>query len=175
SPGAAVALLKMNTQIDIRGVLPTIHSPTLVMHRTGDRDVNFAEGRWMAARIPGARFVELPGDDHLPWVGDQDSVLDEVQAFLTGVRPVRDVDRVLATVLFTDIVGSTQHLARGGPGVVRIAGSTPCDGAQGVRRISWARGEHRRRRILRDLRWTRAGGALRAAHSGGRTRSRDRG
>ena len=112
SPGAAVALLKMNTQIDIRSVLPTIHSPTLVMHRTGDRDVNIEEGRWMAAQIPGARFVELPGDDHLPWVGDQDAVLDEVEEFLTGVRPARDFDRVLATVMFTDIVGSTDVAAR---------------------------------------------------------------
>jgi class 3 adenylate cyclase len=112
SPSAAVALLRMNTQIDVRGLLPTICVPALVMHRTGDRDVNVEEGRWLAARIPGARFVELPGDDHLPWVGDQDALLDEIQEFLTGVRPARNVDRVLATVLFTDIVGSTDHLAR---------------------------------------------------------------
>jgi len=112
SPSAAVALLRMNTQIDVRDLLPTIRVPALVMHRTGDRDVNVEEGRWLAARIPGARFVELPGDDHLPWVGDQDALLDEIQEFLTGVRPARDVDRVLATVLFTDIVGSTDHLAR---------------------------------------------------------------
>ena len=112
SPGAAVALLKMNTQIDIRRVLPTIHVPTLIMHRTGDRDVNIEEGRWMASQIPGARFVELPGDDHLVWVGDQGALLDEVQEFLTGVRPVRDIDRILATVMFTDIVGSTDVAAR---------------------------------------------------------------
>jgi class 3 adenylate cyclase len=104
----------MNTQIDIRAVLPAIAVPTLVVHRTDDHDVNVEEGRWMAARIPGARFVELPGDDHLPWVGDQDAVLDEVQEFLTGVRRAREVDRVLATLLFTDIVGSTEHLARVG-------------------------------------------------------------
>jgi pimeloyl-ACP methyl ester carboxylesterase len=114
SPSAAVALLRMNTQIDIRAVLPAIAVPTLVVHRTDDHDVNVEEGRWMAARIPGARFVELPGDDHLPWVGDQDAVLDEVQEFLTGVRRAREVDRVLATLLFTDIVGSTEHLARVG-------------------------------------------------------------
>jgi pimeloyl-ACP methyl ester carboxylesterase len=112
SPGAAVALLKMNTQIDIRRVLPTIRVPTLVMHRVGDLDASVDEGRWMAAQIPGARFVELPGDDHLPWVGDQDTVLDEVQEFLTGVRPTPDINRVLATVLFTDIVGSTELAAR---------------------------------------------------------------
>jgi class 3 adenylate cyclase len=88
--------------------------PTLVVQRTDDHEVNVEEGRWMAARIPGARFVELPGDDHLPWIGDQDSVLDEVQEFLTGIRPTRDVDRVLATVLFTDIVSSTEHIVRMG-------------------------------------------------------------
>jgi pimeloyl-ACP methyl ester carboxylesterase len=111
SPSAAVALLRMNTEIDVRSVLPAIAVPTLVVHRTDDHDVNVEEGRWIAARIPGARFVELPGDDHLPWVGDQDAVLDEVQEFLTGVRPTPDVDRVLVTVLFTDIVASTSHLA----------------------------------------------------------------
>ena len=114
SPSAAVSLLRMNTQIDVREVLPLISAPTLVMHRTGDLDVNIEEGRWLAAHIPGARFVELAGDDHMPWIGDQDTMLDEVQEFLTGIRPVRDVDRVLATVLFTDIVGSTEHIARVG-------------------------------------------------------------
>ena len=112
SPGAAVALLRMNTQIDIRAVLPTIHVPTLVLHRTGDRDANVDEGHWLAAQIPGARFVELAGDDHFPWVGDQDAILDEVQEFLTGVRPAPEADRLLATVLFTDIVGSTEWAAR---------------------------------------------------------------
>ncbi|MEO8487663.1 MAG: adenylate/guanylate cyclase domain-containing protein [Betaproteobacteria bacterium] len=114
SPSAAVALLKMNTQIDVRHVLPTISVPTLVLHRAGDRDVSIEEARWLASRIPGARLVELKGDDHMPWSGDQESLLDEVQEFLTGVRPAQDVDRVLATVMFTDIVGSTEHLARMG-------------------------------------------------------------
>ena len=112
SPGAAVALLRMNSEIDIRHVLPAIHVPTLVMHRTGDRSVNVEEGRWMAEQIPEARFVELSGEDHMPWVGDQDSILDEMQEFLTGARPEREPDRVLATVLVTDIVGSTAHAAR---------------------------------------------------------------
>jgi class 3 adenylate cyclase len=112
SPSAAVALLKMNTQIDVRHVLPTISAPALILHRTGDQDVHVDEGRWLASQIPGARFLELPGDDHMPWAGDQDSILDPVQEFLTGIRPVHNIDRVLATVLFTDIVGSTDHLAR---------------------------------------------------------------
>lgn len=111
SPSAAVALLKMNTQIDVRAILPAIKVPTLVMHRNGDRDVNIEEGRWLAAHIAGARFKELAGDDHMPWAGDQDAVVDEVQEFLTGMRPSHDIDRVLATVLFTDIVGSTAHMA----------------------------------------------------------------
>jgi len=109
SPGAALALAQMNTLIDIRQVLPTIRVPTLVLHRTGDLDARVEEGRYIASRIPGAKFVELPGVDHLPWVGDPDSVLDEVEQFLTGARRPVEVDRVLATVLFTDIVDSTRR------------------------------------------------------------------
>ena len=109
SPGAAVALLRMNTQVDVRDVLPTIRVPTLVMHRVDDVDVNVEEGRWIAGQIPGAKYVELPGDDHLIWSGDVDGVVDEVEEFLTGIRPAPDQDRVLATVLFTDVVGSTER------------------------------------------------------------------
>ncbi|HEX2291930.1 MAG TPA: adenylate/guanylate cyclase domain-containing protein [Gaiellaceae bacterium] len=112
SPGAAVALLRMNSQIDVRGVLPTIRVPTLVLHRVADRDVNVEEGRWIAGQIPGARYVELPGDEHLIWAGDVDMLVDEVEEFLTGSRPVQEADRVLATVLFTDIVGSTERAAQ---------------------------------------------------------------
>jgi pimeloyl-ACP methyl ester carboxylesterase len=119
SPGAAVTLLRMNTQIDIRDVLPAIRVPTLIVHRTGDRDINVEEGRYIAGRIPGARFVELPGDDHLPWVGDQDAVLDEIEEFLTGVRGRAEPDRVLATILFTDIVRSTALAAEVGDRVWR--------------------------------------------------------
>jgi pimeloyl-ACP methyl ester carboxylesterase len=111
SPGAALALARMNTEIDVRGVLPAIRIPTLIIHRTGDRDANIDEGRYIAARIPGAKFVELPGPDHLPWVGDQDAVADEIEEFLTGIRPTPHIDRVLATVLFTDIVGSSERAA----------------------------------------------------------------
>jgi pimeloyl-ACP methyl ester carboxylesterase len=112
SPSAAAAILRMNSEIDIRGVLPAIHVPTLVLHRTDDIEAKVEEGRWIAGQIPGAKFVELPGADHLPWVGDQDALVDEVEEFLTGVRPIREADRVLATVLFTDIVGSTQSAAQ---------------------------------------------------------------
>jgi pimeloyl-ACP methyl ester carboxylesterase len=109
SPGAAAALLRMNSQIDTRNVLPTIQVPTLVIHRTADRDVTVDEGRWIADQIPDARFVELPGDEHLLWAGDQDALLAEIEEFLTGTRSAREYDRVLSTVLFTDIVGSTER------------------------------------------------------------------
>lgn len=112
SPGAAAQLLRMNTEIDVRAVLGTIRVPTLVLHRTDDRDALVEEGRWIATRIPGASFIELPGGDHLFWVGDSDAVLAEIQTFLTGVRPAPDPDRVLATVLFTDVVASTEMAVR---------------------------------------------------------------
>jgi pimeloyl-ACP methyl ester carboxylesterase len=109
SPGAAAALLRMNSQIDTRHILPTIRVPTLVLTRTGDRDVTVHEGRWLASQIAGARFVELSGDEHLLWAGDQDALLAEIEQFLTGTRSAPDYDRVLSTVLFTDIVGSTER------------------------------------------------------------------
>jgi DNA-binding winged helix-turn-helix (wHTH) protein/pimeloyl-ACP methyl ester carboxylesterase len=100
SPGAALALTRMNADIDVRGVLPSIRVPTLILHRTGDRCLGVEEGRYIADRIPGAQFRELPGDDHLPFVGDQDGLLDEIEGFLTGFqRRDADRDRVLATVL----------------------------------------------------------------------------
>lgn len=116
SPGAAVALNRMNAQIDTRSVLPTIRIPTLVIQRAGDREVNVEEERWIASQIPGAKYVELPGDDHLPWIGDSDCLLDEVEEFLTGIRRGPDPDRVLATILFTDIVGATERAAALGDG-----------------------------------------------------------
>ncbi len=100
SPGAALALTRMNAQIDIRPILSTVQVPTLVIHRTHDRCLLVEEGRFLASQIPGAKFVELPGDDHLPFVGDQDTILDEIEEFLTGVRHAPMIDRVLATVLF---------------------------------------------------------------------------
>jgi len=100
SPGAALALTRMNADIDVREILPSIRVPTLILHRVGDRCLRVEEGRYVAQRIPGARFCELRGDDHLPFVGDQDALLDEIEDFITGFRnPDRDRDRVLATVL----------------------------------------------------------------------------
>jgi len=100
-------------------VLPAIRVPTLVLHRRGDRAVNVRAGRYLAEHIPGARFVEMSGIDHLPWVGDANAIADEVEEFVTGVRPEREVDRVLATVLFTDIVDSTKVATERGDAVWR--------------------------------------------------------
>jgi class 3 adenylate cyclase len=112
SPGAVAALLRSSSDVDVRAQLPAIRVPTLVLHRTGDLVVNVEMGRYLAQHIPGARLVELPGVDHFPWVGDQDRIVDEVEEFLTGVRHGAEPDRVLATVLFSDIVGSTERAAR---------------------------------------------------------------
>jgi len=107
SPAVAIELLKLNTRIDVRPVLPTIHVPTLVLHRTDEQWVNVNYGRYTAAKVPGARLVELPGTDHYPWEQNADSVIGEIEEFLTGARHEHPSDRVLATVLFTDIVEST--------------------------------------------------------------------
>ena len=107
SPAGARDLVLMNSQADVRDLLPTIQCPTLVLHRSGDRDARVEEGRSIAEHIPGARFVELPGDDHT-LVADPDEILDVLEEFLTGTRPAPSTNRVLATVLFTDLVGSTQ-------------------------------------------------------------------
>jgi pimeloyl-ACP methyl ester carboxylesterase len=108
SPAMSQRLFDMFLDIDVRAVLPTIHVPTLVLHRRSDRVVNRRAGEELAARIPGAKYVELPGIDHMPWAGDAESVLGEVEEFLTGARSTPEPDRVLATVMFTDIVGSTE-------------------------------------------------------------------
>lgn len=109
SPGAGIALYKMNIEIDIRGVLPSIRVPTLLLHRDGDRLINVENSRYMARQIPDAKYVELKGVDHLPWFGDSGAVLDQIEEFLTGVRPIVANERILSTVLFVDIVGSTER------------------------------------------------------------------
>ncbi|HJP65339.1 MAG TPA: adenylate/guanylate cyclase domain-containing protein [Actinomycetota bacterium] len=111
SPGMVRALMYLNLDIDVRPLLRTIQVPTLVLHREGDRFVWIDHGRYLAEHIPGAKLIELPGIDHVPWFGDTDRFVDEVQEFLTGARHSIDPDRVLATVMFTDIVGSTQQAA----------------------------------------------------------------
>jgi len=117
SPAAAVVLTKMAMETDARPVLPSVQAPTLIIHRTGDRNCDIANARYAAEHIPDSVYVELPGDDHLPWVGDSEGIVSEINRFLTGVwqsggweEP--EPERVLSTVLFTDIVGSTARAAQ---------------------------------------------------------------
>jgi class 3 adenylate cyclase len=113
SPGAIRNLMASVAITDVTDVLPAIHAPTLVIHRTDDPRVELEEARSIADRIPSARFIELPGASTLPWV-DADPLLDEIEEFLTGTRAGPAVDRVLATILFTDLVGSTETARRMG-------------------------------------------------------------
>jgi class 3 adenylate cyclase len=111
SPGMLASLVQMFLDIDVRQVVPSVHVPALVIHRTHDRLVNVRHGRWLAEHLPNARLVELPGDDHPLWFGDSAVALGEIEQFLTGTRHAVEPDRVLATVLFTDIVDSTKTAA----------------------------------------------------------------
>jgi class 3 adenylate cyclase len=111
SPGAVKALMRMNSEINISHVLPAIRVPTLILHRAEDTAVTVEGSRFMAERIPGAKYVELSGRDHVPMLGDADAILDEIEEFLTGTRLGAETDRALLTVLFTDIVGSTERAA----------------------------------------------------------------
>ena len=113
SPGSSMAIVRMIYESDVRELLPLIGVPTLVIGRAGGH-FRVEHGRYVAEHIPGARYVELPGTDNLLWAGDQDAVVGEIQEFLTGSRPALEPHRVLATVLFTDIVGSTQRAAEMG-------------------------------------------------------------
>jgi class 3 adenylate cyclase len=109
SPRAILLLGEMTRSVEVRDLLPQIAVPTLVMHRIGDRINELDHGRYLAERIPGARWVELPGDDFLLWAGDIDTIADEVEEFLTGRRGGGEATRVVATVMFTDVVGSTER------------------------------------------------------------------
>lgn len=111
SPDGMFAIFMMFLDIDVRHVLPALQVPVLVLHRRGDRVVNRRAGEWMASQIDGATYVELAGQDHFPWYGDTATLLDEIREFVTGERAAPDPDRVLATVLFTDIAGSTERAA----------------------------------------------------------------
>jgi len=109
SPGQATALLKMNTEIDVRDALPRVQAPALVLHREHDLLVDAGHSRYLAEHIPGATYHELPGDDHWPWAGDAERIAQETQELVTGVRGMPEPERVLTTLLFTDIVGSTER------------------------------------------------------------------
>jgi class 3 adenylate cyclase len=109
SPSSAITLMRMNSQIDVRHILPAIRVPTLILHCSGDTRVSVESGRYLAANIAGAKYVELPGRDHIIWAGDVDPLADEIEEFLTGTHREIEPDRVLATVLFTDLVDSTKR------------------------------------------------------------------
>jgi pimeloyl-ACP methyl ester carboxylesterase len=111
SPGLVISALHLDAELDMREVLPAIHVRTLLIHRTEDPAMTVESARLMAERMPDARLVELPGTVHWPWLGDTDAVVEEIEEFLTGERKVAEVDRALATVLFTDVVGSTELAA----------------------------------------------------------------
>ncbi len=118
SPSSAEAVMRIHMDTDIRQVLPVVDAPTLVLHRTGDQVEVIDAGRYVASKIRGARFVELAGDDGIPWIGDADAVLGEIEAFVTGdAGPRTRTDRRLGTVLFTDIVGSTERVVSLGDAV----------------------------------------------------------
>ena len=111
SPSAVIALMRMNSEIDVRHVLSAIQAPTLILHRAEDCRINVAAGRYLGAHIAGAKYIEIPGGDHLLWAGDTDRIADEMEEFLTGSHGAYEPDRVLATILFTDIVDSTRKAA----------------------------------------------------------------
>jgi class 3 adenylate cyclase/predicted alpha/beta hydrolase len=119
SPAAAVALLRMNSEADITAILASVRVPALIMNRVEDGDVKAAEAAYIASQIPGARVKMFPGADHVPWVGDSADILGEIEEFLTGARRADTGDRILATILSTDIVASTEHVTRLGDRVWR--------------------------------------------------------
>jgi hypothetical protein len=111
-----IALMKTNGATDVRDVLPAIDEPTLVLHRKHDHVIDVRSSRYVADRIPGAKLIELPGSDHWPWIGDTQTTLAEIQEFLVGTRPKLMADRFLTTVLFTEIVNSTEKASALGDG-----------------------------------------------------------
>jgi pimeloyl-ACP methyl ester carboxylesterase len=114
SPGSARKLFRMLVKTEVRSALPSIRVSTLVLHRTGDQPIRIGHGRYLAQHIPGAKLCELPGVNHLPWVGDYNALLGEIREFLTGERAALDSDRILTTILFCDIAA---HLG------ARVAGA----------------------------------------------------
>jgi pimeloyl-ACP methyl ester carboxylesterase len=148
SPAAAATLLRMNGQINVRDIIPSIRVPTLVIHRARDRLIPAKAGRSLPKYIPGARYVELPGEDHLFFVGDNaDRIADAIEEFLTGSHAPVAVDRVLATVLFTDIVGATDKAEALGDQLARSPRKSPRGRAAQLGSVSWAGDQDDRRRV----------------------------
>ena len=179
SPGAAIALERMNRGIDIRPALPAIHVPTLVLARDGDLLFTAEETKWMADQIHGARFVSFPGVDHFFWAGNQDELLVEIERFVAEVGDEEtDLDRVLATVMFTDIVGSTAKAAElGDRGWGDLVDRHHGDRPSAPRPVPRDRGRHGWRWVLRHVRRPRARRPVRTGdrRRGARPRARDPG
>ena len=155
-----------SSQIDISDILSSIHVPTLVIHCTGDTLINVECGRFLAEHIPGARLLELPGDDHLFFLHEQ--IGDAIEEFLTGSISAAESDRVLATVLFTDIVGSTARAeAIGRPTLAQSARRASHDGAAATRALPRQRSEIAGGRVSRHLRRSGTCRALRLRHCRG--------
>ena len=176
SPGSAVAMMQMWLDTDIRAVLPTVRVPTLVLTRSDTPFDRPQVARWVADQIGRARFAEVPGRDLASWVGDTDALIDEVEGFVTGVKGGTSSERVLATVLFTDLVGSTERAAELGDssveGAARVA---PVHGSSRAREAPRSGDRHGGRRVLRDLRRPCAGGPVRASRDRRRAIARSRG
>ena len=169
SPSAVRRLQLANDQIDVRAILPQVHRPTLIIHRRRDRAVSVANGRYLADHLPEAEYLELPGKDHMPYVGDAERIVEAIVRFGTAkaAMPARDsAERWLATVLFTDIVGSTELAVRLGDAAWRdLQQQFHAVGRKRAACASRARDRHRRRRPVRCLRRPGARGALRGGDS----------
>ena len=168
TPRDAVAFMRVGLDIDVRDVVSSIHVPTLIVHRVDDPICHVENARFLAANIEGAKYVELPGANHVPWVGQpRRRVLGEIREFLTGVREAQEPDRVLATVLFTDIVGSTERATELGDRRWReLLDAPPCSRAPPARALPRPRDRHGRRRLPRDASTGRRGrSAARARRS----------
>ena len=175
SPSANRALELMNMDVDISPILPTIHVPTLVVHRTGDHACRIEEARYIAERVPGSALVELAGEEHVPWHGDADAVIREIETFTKRSWHEIAPDRVLATVVFTDIVGSSARAAELGDASWRDVVERHHELVRGsFDPLSRQGGRHGGRRLLRHLRRSRAGGPVRAVDRRCRPRPRDR-
>ena len=169
SPSAAAALMRMNMQIDVRDVLPTIRVPTLILHRRDDPVAHVEQSRYIAQRIPHARYVEVEGVDQVPLVGDTEVLLGEMEAFVGSIKDTFQPDRVLATVLFTDIVDSTVAGRRPRRcALARVARGAPRGRAAATRPLPGPRDRHCGGRLFRDL---RRAGARRRVRPGGQSRA----
>ena len=162
SPGTAAKLMLMNAEVDVRAVLPTITVPTLVLHRAEDKFIDIRHSRYLAEHIPGARYVELPGEEAITFGGGSAPLIDEIEEFLTGARQPVDSERILATVMFSDIVDSTQRAAEMGDSRWRdLLESVESVGRSRADALPRPGGEEDGRRLPRHLRRPRSRDPLR--------------